>query len=172
MKWVNQIAESIPDHSKSIAELLKFCMNSELLDDDTKNSIAYVSALSSGNAELAFEIEMSCLTKSPLRETLKGIVSEMSFKNKFEDFMSIYDIQIGMYTSKNTDGNSVYNDYLNYTCKSSNYVYCFAISVAQSCKSNSKHYYLELSKLLWDPEKINLVSMLSSTISSINKITL
>jgi hypothetical protein len=152
--WVNQIAESIPDHSKSVANLLIHCMSSTLLDSDTKNNIAFVAAVSSGNAELAFEIEMSSLRNSPLRETLKGIVSEMSIRNKLHN-----------------EWDTHYEKYFN-DIEHSNYIYCFAIAVAQSCTKNTKYYHDELSRLLWSPDILNLVGVLSATVSSINKITL
>lgn len=175
MKWLDQVVNSIPEHSQHIAQMLKDNMEKDLLTYDQKNGIAYVAALSSGNGELAFEIEMDTLTNNPLRETLKGIVTEMSVRNVMQDYMDMhkpsnYDTKQLIFNVEWFQNPNIQN-YFKYSSDPINNIYCYSISICQRSKSNSEYFLLRLKDLLYPSDKLDNILMISSCVSNINKIT-
>lgn len=70
--WVEQIAESIPDHCEDIAIDLRRVMTNSTLEEVDRHACALVAAICSDNGELAFEIGMSDeLIGKPEREAAK-----------------------------------------------------------------------------------------------------
>ncbi len=59
MSWVEQVKESIPDHSKDIKLNLDSVMNRSGLDEIDAHACAFAAALAAGNGDLAFEISMN-----------------------------------------------------------------------------------------------------------------
>lgn len=70
--WVDQVAESIPEHCEDIAIDLRRVMSNDTLDIVDRHACALVAAICSGNGDLAYEISMSDeLRGKPEREAAK-----------------------------------------------------------------------------------------------------
>ena len=88
--WVSSVKESIPDHSKDIKLNLDAVINRSGLDPIDAHACALASAISAGNGELAFEIQMNGpLMGAPEREAAMTAASLMGQNNIWYPFVEM-----------------------------------------------------------------------------------
>lgn len=77
IKWLDALLQSLPDHAEYFGDDLRDCMTDSSFNGDAviKSLIALTAALSSGNGEMAFAIEMDdSLIGNPDRDKAKQVV--------------------------------------------------------------------------------------------------
>jgi len=80
MNWVENVAFSIPDHSKDIRFMLTKIMKTKNLSEVDAHACALAAALTSGNGDLGFAIEMFGPLKRASAE-IKAVKSAASLAN-------------------------------------------------------------------------------------------
>ena len=88
--WLEQVKESIPDHSKDIKLNLDSAINRSPLSEVDTHAVAYVSALAAGNGGLAFEIEHNgpLFADEKVREAAKTAASLMRSEEHTSELQS------------------------------------------------------------------------------------
>ena len=90
MSWVDQVKESIPDHAKDIKLNLDAVINRSGLDEVDAHACALAAAISAGNGELAYEIQMnSPLVGKPEREAAMTAAALMGMNNVYYPFVEM-----------------------------------------------------------------------------------
>lgn len=89
ISWVDQVANSIPEHCVDISHDLRKVMNDDTMNETDRHACALVAAICSGNGDLAYEIGMSDeLIGKPEREAAKtaaALVTRDAMYSIFDD---------------------------------------------------------------------------------------
>lgn len=171
MSWVDQIKESIPDHSKDIKLNLDSVINRSPLDEVDTHACALAAAIMSGNGELAYEIQMnSPLQGTPEREAAKTAASMMGMNNIWYPFVEMADDPqlkglppgLRMQAYANNGGVS----------KKKFEMYALAASVIGKCHFCVKSHYDLLKKEGMTVQELQHVGKIAATVHAIGKIAI
>lgn len=170
--WIDQVKESIPDHSKDIKLNLDSVINRSPLDAIDTHAIAYVAAIASGNGGLAFEIEHN----SPLfnseadREAAKTAVSLMGQNNIWYPYVEM----TGDPDLKKLPLGLRMNAYATHggVSKVKFEMYSLAASIVGKCHFCVKAHYDTLKKEGVTVEQLHHIGKISATVVAIGKIAL
>jgi alkyl hydroperoxide reductase subunit D len=170
--WVVSVKDSIPDHSKDIKLNIDAVINRSGLDPVDTHAIAYVSALASGNGELAFEIEH----KGPLflaeaeREAAKSAASLMAQNNVWYPFVEM----AGDDGMKGLPAGLRMNAYATHggVSKKKFEMYSLAASIIGKCHFCVKAHYDTLKKEGMTTQELMAIGRIASVINAIGKISI
>lgn len=170
--WVEQVKESIPDHSKDIKLNLDSVINRSGLDPVDTHAVAYVAALASGNGGLAFEIEHNSplFKDETVREAAKTAASLMAMNNMYYPFVEM---------TQDTDLKKLppglrMNAYANHggVSKKQFEMYALAASIIGKCHFCVKNHYDVLKKEGMTVQELQMVGKIASVINAIGKIAI
>jgi len=163
--WVEQVKNSIPEHSEKIKNNLDEAINNSALEEADAHACAFVSAISSGNGELAFEISMNGpLMGSSERELAKKAASFIGMSNVYHFFQELYDAT--------SEDDHFLDVEISDSDKSKFEMYALAAGIASKCKHNTEKYLAKVSKQGLTNEQIQSIGKISAVVSSIGKIAL
>ena len=169
MNWVDQVKESIPEHSKDIKLNLDNVMNRSGLDEVDAHAIALVSAIAANNGDLAFEISMnSPLVGTPEREAAKTAAALMAMNNTYYPFIEMAeDIEL-----KRIPSGLRMNAYSNHggVSKIKFEMYALAASIVGKCQACVKNHYDTLRKEGMTVQQLQSVGKIASVVSAIGKV--
>lgn len=162
--WVEQVKNSIPDHSEEVRNNLEKVINNSSLEEIDAHACAFVSAISAGNGELAFEISMNGpLMGTNEREVAKKASSVMAMSNISCYFANIY---------KGIKSENFITDDNIEELKSKFEIYALAASITNKCDYNIKKYTTLVSKQGFSDEQIQSIVDICAVVSAIGKIVL
>lgn len=170
--WVEQVKESIPDHSKDIKLNLDSVINRSPLSEVDTHAIAYVAAVASSNGGLAFEIEHNgpLFDDQTVREAAKTAASLMGMNNMWYPFVEMtQDPDL-----KGLPAGLRMQAYANHggVTKKQFEMYALAASIIGKCHFCVKNHYDVLKKEGMTVTELQHVGKIASVINAINKIAI
>lgn len=170
--WVDQVKESIPDHSKDIKLNLDSVINRSPLNEVDTHAIAYVAAVASSNGGLAFEIEHNgpLFNDQTVREAAKTAASLMGMNNMWYPFVEMtQDPDL-----KGLPAGLRMQAYANHggVTKKQFEMYALAASIIGKCHFCVKNHYDVLKKEGMTVTELQHVGKIASVINAINKIAI
>jgi alkyl hydroperoxide reductase subunit D len=169
MSWVDQVKESIPDHSKDIKLNLDSVMNRSGLDEVDAHACAFAAALAAGNGDLAFEISMNGpLMGTDEREAAKTAASLMGMNNIYYPFVEMTEDA----DLKGLPPGLRMNAYANHggVSKKKFEMYALAASIVGKCHFCVKNHYDVLKKEGMTVTELQAVGKIAAVVGAINKI--
>jgi alkyl hydroperoxide reductase subunit D len=169
MSWVDQVKESIPDHSKDIKLNLDAVMNRSGLDEVDAHACAFAAALAAGNGDLAFEISMNGpLMGTDEREAAKTAASLMGMNNIYYPFVEMTEDA----DLKGLPPGLRMNAYANHggVSKKKFEMYALAASIVGKCHFCVKNHYDVLKKEGMTVTELQAVGKIAAVVGAINKI--
>jgi len=169
MSWVEQVKESIPDHSKDIKLNLDSVMNRSGLDEVDAHACAFAAALAAGNGDLAFEISMNGpLMGTDEREAAKTAASLMGMNNIYYPFVEMTEDA----DLKGLPPGLRMNAYANHggVSKKKFEMYALAASIVGKCHFCVKNHYDVLKKEGMTVTELQAVGKIAAVVAAINKI--
>ena len=169
MSWVEQVKESIPDHSKDIKLNLDSVMNRSGLDEVDAHACAFAAALAAGNGDLAFEISMNGpLLGTDEREAAKTAASLMGMNNVYYPFVEMTEDP----DLKGLPPGLRMNAYANHggVSKKKFEMYALAASIVGKCHFCVKNHYDVLKKEGMTVTELQAVGKIAAVVAAINKI--
>ena len=169
MSWVDQVKESIPDHSKDIKLNLDSVMNRSGLDEIDAHACAFAAALAAGNGDLAFEISMNGpLMGTDEREAAKTAASLMGMNNIYYPFVEMTEDP----DLKGLPPGLRMNAYANHggVSKKKFEMYALAASIVGKCHFCVKNHYDVLKKEGMTVTELQAVGKIAAVVGAINKI--
>ena len=169
MSWVDQVKESIPDHSKDIKLNLDAVMNRSGLDEVDAHACAFAAALAAGNGDLAFEISMNGpLMGTDEREAAKTAASLMGMNNLYYPFVEMTEDA----DLKGLPPGLRMNAYANHggVSKKKFEMYALAASIVGKCHFCVKNHYDVLKKEGMTVLELQAVGKIAAVVGAINKI--
>lgn len=167
--WVETIKNAIPDHAKDIKLNLDAVMNRSGLDEVDAHAIALAAAISSGNGELAFEIQHNGpLMGQPEREAAMAAAALMGMNNVYYPFVEMtQDPDL-----KGLPPGLRMNVYVNHAgvSKKKFEMYALASSIVGKCQHCVKNHYDVLKKEGMTVQELQMVGKIASVVAAINKI--
>jgi alkyl hydroperoxide reductase subunit D len=170
--WVDQVKESIPDHSKDIRLNLDAVINRSGLDIVDTHAIAYAAALSAGNGGLAFEIEHNSplFNDEKVREAAKTAASLMGMNNIYYPFVEMtQDPDL-----KGLPAGLRMNAYASHggVTKKQFEMYSLAASIVGKCHFCVKNHYDVLKKEGVTVQQLQMIGKIASVINAIGKVAI
>lgn len=169
MSWVDQVKESIPDHSKDIRLNLDSVINRSGLDEIDAHACAFAAAIAAGNGDLAFEISMNGpLMGTDEREAAKTAASLMGMNNVYYPFVEM----TGDSDLKGLPPGLRMNAYANHggVSKKKFEMYALAASIVGKCHFCVKNHYDVLKKEGMTVTELQAVGKIAAVVAAINKI--
>lgn len=169
MSWVEQVKESIPDHSKDIKLNLDAVVNRSGLDEVDAHACAFAAALAAGNGDLAFEISMNGpLMGTDEREAAKTAASLMGMNNIYYPFVEMTEDA----DLKGLPPGLRMNAYANHggVSKKKFEMYALAASIVGKCHFCVKNHYDVLKKEGMTVLELQAVGKIAAVVGAINKI--
>lgn len=170
--WIEQVKESIPDHSKDIKLNLDNVINRSPLDTVDTHAIAYVAALAAGNGGLAFEIEHNSplFQDEKIREAAKTAASLMGMNNVYYPFVEMCNDP----DLKGLPAGLRMNAYATHggTSKKQFEMYALAASIIGKCHFCVKNHYDTLKKEGMTAQELQHVAKIAAVINAIGKISI
>ena len=169
MSWVDQVKESIPDHSKDIKLNLDAVMNRSGLDEVDAHACAFAAALAANNGDLAFEISMNGpLMGTDEREAAKTAASLMGMNNIYYPFVEMTEDA----DLKGLPPGLRMNAYANHggVSKKKFEMYALAASIVGKCHFCVKNHYDVLKKEGMTVLELQAVGKIAAVVAAINKI--
>lgn len=170
--WVEQVKESIPDHSKDIKLNLDAVINRSGLDPVDTHAVAYAAALAAGNGGLAFEIEHNSplFNDEKVREAAKTAASLMGMNNVYYPFVEM----TGDPDLKKSPPGLRMNAYATHggVTKKQFEMYALAASIVGKCHFCVKNHYDVLKKEGMSVQELQMVGKISSVIAAIGKVAI
>ena len=169
MSWVDQVKESIPDHSKDIKLNLDAVMNRSGLDEVDAHACAFAAALAAGNGDLAFEISMNGpLMGTDEREAAKTAASLMGMNNLYYPFVEMTEDA----DLKGLPPGLRMNAYATHggVSKKKFEMYALAASIVGKCHFCVKNHYDVLKKEGMTVLELQAVGKIAAVVGAINKI--
>jgi alkyl hydroperoxide reductase subunit D len=169
MSWVDQVKESIPDHSKDIKLNLDAVMNRSGLDEVDAHACAFAAAVAAGNGDLAFEISMNGpLMGTDEREAAKTAASLMGMNNIYYPFVEMTEDA----DLKGLPPGLRMNAYATHggVSKKKFEMYALAASIVGKCHFCVKNHYDVLKKEGMTVLELQAVGKIAAVVSAINKI--
>jgi alkyl hydroperoxide reductase subunit D len=169
MSWVDQVKESIPDHSKDIKLNLDAVMNRSGLDEVDAHACAFAAAVAAGNGDLAFEISMNGpLMGTDEREAAKTAASLMGMNNIYYPFVEMTEDA----DLKGLPPGLRMNAYANHggVSKKKFEMYALAASIVGKCHFCVKNHYDVLKKEGMTVLELQAVGKIAAVVNAINKI--
>ena len=169
MSWVDQVKESIPDHSKDIKLNLDAVINRSGLDEIDAHACAFAAAIAANNGDLAFEISMNGpLMGTDEREAAKTAASLMGMNNVYYPFVEMTEDA----DLKGLPPGLRMNAYANYggVSKKKFEMYALAASIVGKCQFCVKNHYDVLKKEGMTVLELQAVGKIAAVVSAINKI--
>jgi len=169
MSWVDQVKESIPDHSKDIKLNLDSVMNRSGLDEIDAHACAFAAALAAGNGDLAFEISMNGpLMGTDEREAAKTAASLMGMNNIYYPFVEMTEDP----DLKGLPPGLRMNAYATHggVSKKKFEMYALAASIVGKCHFCVKNHYDVLKKEGMTVTELQAVGKIAAVVGAINKI--
>lgn len=170
--WIEQVKESIPDHSKDIKLNLDNVINRSPLDPVDTHAIAYVAALAAGNGGLAFEIEHNSplFLDEKVREAAKTAASLMGMNNIFYPFVEMCNDP----DLKGLPPGLRMNAYANHggVTKRQFEMYALAASIIGKCHFCVKNHYDTLRKEGMTVQQLQHVGKIAAVVNAIGKIAI
>lgn len=170
MNWIDQVKESIPDHSKDIKLNLDNVINRSPLDEVDTHAVALVSALASGNGELAYAImtsgELDNFTAE--MEAAKTAASLMGMNNIWYPFVEMCnDSEL-----KGLPAGLRMNAYMTHAgvSKKKFELYALVASIIGKCHFCVKNHYDVLRKEGMTVQELQHAGKIASIINAIGKI--
>ena len=171
MSWVDQVKESIPDHSKDIKLNLDAVMNRSGLDEVDAHACAFAAAVAAGNGDLAFEISMNGpLMGTDEREAAKTAASLMGMNNIYYPFVEMTEDA----DLKGLPPGLRMNAYANHggVSKKKFEMYALAASIVGKCQFCVKNHYDVLKKEGMTVLELQAVGKIAAVINAIGKIAM
>ena len=171
MSWVDQVKESIPDHSKDIKLNLDAVMNRSGLDEVDAHACAFAAALAANNGDLAFEISMNGpLMGTDEREAAKTAASLMGMNNLYYPFVEMTEDA----DLKGLPPGLRMNAYANHggVSKKKFEMYALAASIVGKCHFCVKNHYDVLKKEGMTVTELQAVGKIAAVINAIGKIAM
>ena len=171
MSWVDQVKESIPDHSKDIKLNLDAVMNRSGLDEVDAHACAFAAAVAAGNGDLAFEISMNGpLMGTDEREAAKTAASLMGMNNIYYPFVEMTEDA----DLKGLPPGLRMNAYANHggVSKKKFEMYALAASIVGKCHFCVKNHYDVLKKEGMTVLELQAVGKIAAVINAIGKIAM
>jgi alkyl hydroperoxide reductase subunit D len=171
MSWVDQVKESIPDHSKDIKLNLDAVMNRSGLDEVDAHACAFAAAVAAGNGDLAFEISMNGpLMGTDEREAAKTAASLMGMNNIYYPFVEMTEDA----DLKGLPPGLRMNAYANHggVSKKKFEMYALAASIVGKCHFCVKNHYDVLKKEGMTVTELQAVGKIAAVINAIGKIAM
>jgi alkyl hydroperoxide reductase subunit D len=171
MSWVDQVKESIPEHSKDIKLNLDSVMNRSGLDEVDAHACAFAAAVAAGNGDLAFEISMNGpLMGTDEREAAKTAASLMGMNNIYYPFVEMTEDA----DLKGLPPGLRMNAYANYggVSKKKFEMYALAASIVGKCQFCVKNHYDVLKKEGMTVLELQAVGKIAAVINAIGKIAM
>jgi alkyl hydroperoxide reductase subunit D len=171
MSWVDQVKESIPDHSKDIKLNLDSVMNRSGLDEIDAHACAFAAAVAAGNGDLAFEISMNGpLMGTDEREAAKTAASLMGMNNIYYPFVEMTEDA----DLKGLPPGLRMNAYANHggVSKKKFEMYALAASIVGKCHFCVKNHYDVLKKEGMTVTELQAVGKIAAVINAIGKIAM
>ncbi len=170
--WVDQVKESIPDHSKDIRLNLDAVINRSGLDIVDTHAIAYAAALAAGNGGLAFEIEHNSplFNDEKVREAAKTAASLMGMNNIYYPFVEMtQDPDL-----KGLPAGLRMNAYASHggVTKKQFEMYSLAASIVGKCHFCVKNHYDVLKKEGVTVQQLQMIGKIASVINAIGKVAI
>ena len=168
INWVDQVKDSIPDHSKDIRLNLDAVINRSPLDAVDTHAVAYVSAISAGNGELAFNIEqLSPLYGTSELEAAKTAVSLMAMNNVWYPYVEM----TGDEQLKGLPAGLRMNAYVTHggVSKKKFEMYALAASIIGKCHFCVRAHYDTLKKEGMLVQELQHVGKIAAVINAIGK---
>lgn len=170
--WIEQVKESIPDHSKDIKLNLDNVINRSPLDPVDTHAVAYVAALAAGNGGLAFEIEHNSplFLDEKVREAAKTAASLMGMNNIFYPFVEMCNDP----DLKGLPPGLRMNAYANHggVTKKQFEMYALAASIIGKCHFCVKNHYDTLRKEGMTVQQLQHVGKIAAVVNAIGKIAI
>jgi alkyl hydroperoxide reductase subunit D len=169
MSWVDEVKESIPDHSKDIKLNLDSVINRSGLDEVDAHACALAAAIAAGNADLAFEISMNGpLLGTDEREAAKTAASLMGMNNVYYPFVEMTEDP----DLKGLPPGLRMNAYANHggVSKKKFEMYALAASIVGKCHFCVKNHYDVLKKEGMTVTELQAVGKIAAVINAIGKI--
>ena len=168
--WLEQVKESIPDHSKDIKLNLDSAINRSPLSEVDTHAVAYVSALAAGNGGLAFEIEHNgpLFADEKVREAAKTAASLMGMNNMWYPFVEMtQDPEL-----KKLPAGLRMNAYATHAgvTKKQFEMYAMAASIIGKCHFCVKNHYDVLKKEGMTIQELQHVGKIASIVNAVGKI--
>jgi alkyl hydroperoxide reductase subunit D len=171
MSWVDQIKESIPDHSKDIKLNIDAVINRSGLDEVDAHACALAAAISSGNGELALEIQMNGpLMDTIEREAAKTAASLMGQNNVWYPFVEMANDE----SMKGLPAGLRMNAYATHggVSKKKFEMYSLAASIVGKCHFCVKAHYDTLKKEGMTTQELMSVGRIAAVVTAIGKIAI
>jgi len=171
MSWVDQVKESIPEHSKDIKLNLDSVMNRSGLDEVDAHACAFAAAVAAGNGDLAFEISMNGpLMGTDEREAAKTAASLMGMNNIYYPFVEMTEDA----DLKGLPPGLRMNAYANHggVSKKKFEMYALAASIVGKCQFCVKNHYDVLKKEGMTVLELQAVGKIAAVINAIGKIAM
>jgi alkyl hydroperoxide reductase subunit D len=171
MSWVDQVKESIPDHSKDIKLNLDAVMNRSGLDEVDAHACAFAAAVAAGNGDLAFEISMNGpLMGTDEREAAKTAASLMGMNNIYYPFVEMTEDA----DLKGIPPGLRMNAYANHggVSKKKFEMYALAASIVGKCHFCVKNHYDVLKKEGMTVLELQAVGKIAAVIAAVGKIAM
>lgn len=170
--WVDQVKESIPDHSKDIRLNLDAVINRSGLDPVDTHAIAYAAALAAGNGGLAFEIEHNSplFNDEKVRDAAKTAASLMGMNNIYYPFVEMtQDPDL-----KGLPAGLRMNAYASHggVTKKQFEMYSLAASIVGKCHFCVKNHYDVLKKEGVTVQQLQMIGKIASIINAIGKVAI
>lgn len=168
--WVEQVKNSIPDHSKDIRLNLDSVINRSPLSLEDTHAVAFVAALASGNGELAFAIEGSGELDNFEKElnAAKTAASLMAMNNAWYPYVEMTNDP----DLKGLPAGLRMNAYANHggVTKKQFEMYALAASIIGKCHFCVKNHYDLLKKEGMTPQELQHVGKIASVVNAIGKV--
>jgi alkyl hydroperoxide reductase subunit D len=171
MSWVDQVKESIPDHSKDIKLNLDAVMNRSGLDEVDAHACAFAAAVAAGNGDLAFEISMNGpLMGTDEREAAKTAAALMGMNNIYYPFVEMTEDP----DLKGLPPGLRMNAYATHggVSKKKFEMYALAASIVGKCHFCVKNHYDVLKKEGMTVTELQAVGKIAAVINAIGKIAM
>ena len=171
MSWVDQVKESIPDHSKDIKLNLDAVMNRSGLDEVDAHACAFAAAIAANNGDLAFEISMNGpLMGTDEREAAKTAASLMAMNNVYYPFVEMTEDP----DLKGLPPGLRMNAYATHggVSKKKFEMYALAASIVGKCHFCVKNHYDVLKKEGMTVTELQAVGKIAAVIAAVGKVAM
>ena len=171
MSWVDQVKESIPDHSKDIKLNLDAVMNRSGLDEVDAHACAFAAAVAAGNGDLAFEISMNGpLAGTDEREAAKTAAALMGMNNVYYPFVEMTEDP----DLKGLPPGLRMNAYATHggVSKKKFEMYALAASIVGKCQFCIKNHYDLLKKEGMTVTELQMVGKIAAVINAVGKVAI
>jgi alkyl hydroperoxide reductase subunit D len=171
MSWVDQVKESIPEHSKDIKLNLDSVMNRSGLDEVDAHACAFAAAVAAGNGDLAFEISMNGpLMGTDEREAAKTAAALMGMNNVYYPFVEMTEDP----DLKGLPPGLRMNAYANHggVSKKKFEMYALAASIVGKCQFCVKNHYDLLKKEGMTVTELQAVGKIAAVVAAVGKVAI